>query len=195
MMNKSRKMTRKRSKLPASFEKIPRPLQSGGDIITKRMTFYENINSGTGATYIASYMAQSIPATEWSSFAARYQEYRVKEIVVTVYPYYNVSQQGVTGAVPLDIYVLFDFLAGNTPSSITGAIADERAVVQSSGQPSFSYTTTWDKNPNAKLWTTTSSPVPTSSTFGIGIYPITTTGTAGAYALLVQWLVELRSSQ
>jgi hypothetical protein len=191
-----RKMVRNSQITPSMT--VPRPLSYGGDIVLKRMTYPTTLTTTTGGliaiSATTSNSVQSIPATEWSSFAARYQQYRVKALTLTFYPLYNDATS--TATYPLAVLIVSDSLGGITPSSIAQQLADERAIVRSAGTSPFNYTVDWNRNPNAKLWTSTTGNIPTADQYQVNYSSFGgLANTTAYYTVVIQWLVEFRGSE
>jgi hypothetical protein len=191
--NNKMKRSGKASKNPGAFS-----IESAGDQIVKRFTFPGTIlATGAGTTIpvtsLSSGAVQSLPATEWASFAARYQQYRVRAIrvrgkavnpVQTNLTFHSVLYRG-------------DYIGTSTPSSATQVLSDENAKENSTSQD-FSDVVTWSRNPNAKLWNPTSSTIPGANLFSwVCASPTTPPLTTGLtyYAVVYEWEVEFRGSQ
>jgi hypothetical protein len=183
------------------FVKMPKQLAYQGDLITKRLTHndsYSTTNAVLTLQTISTSNVESDPATEWSSFAARYQQYRVKALSVTVYMLDPVGY----AATP---FVFSDYIGTATPSSATQILSDERSVIRApggqQGSTMFVYETDWSRNPNAKLWNPTSAAVPSANVYGIAFasHPLASATTGGSAVLhfitTTAWLVEFRGSQ
>jgi hypothetical protein len=178
------------------FAKMSKHLAYQGDVITKRLTFngaYSTSGASIlGVQLISSSSVESDPAAEWASFAARYQQYRVKALSVT----FVMSGQ----CTP---YVVSDYIGTSTPSSAAQIISDERCVVRSyqgiQGGTMFVFETDWNRNPNAKLWNPTSASLPSANTYGIAFASHPQAVAPGGSTLIFQtttaWLVEFRGSQ
>jgi len=175
-----------------------------GDEIVKRMT----VANGTIAldasgnlslmTYDAS-LVFGAPATEFASFAARYQQYRVRWVKVTFTPLYNVSFQvpaGGTTAPILQVYCS-DFIGVSVPSSPAQVLADERALIHNTAS-TFVVRADWARNPNAKLWNPVSAAIPAANDYGIAVASNTSSSGSpfnGIMSYSVEFLVELRGAQ
>jgi hypothetical protein len=171
---------------------------SAGDVIQKRITFTTSgASTGAGTSIPITSLSSDLARTsgvEFSSFAARYQEFRVAGMKVTFVPRYNVSD--LSGASPLGCLLVGDFIAGNTPASAAQLLSDERSVVHTTGNM-FVYSVSWAGNPNAKLWSATNVAIPTPNLFSV-VYGSTNSTLLGAtvyHTLIVEWLVEFRGSQ
>jgi len=184
---------------------IPRQI-GAGDVILKRMTLGSQSVSTTAGSIIAvttsvtSSLVQSAPAAEWASFAARYQQYRVKSVKIRVLPIFPVNNGG-AGLAPntghSQLYV-GDYIGSSTPATAAQVLSDEGALCHSTSKP-WSFTATSRRNPNALLWNPTSASVPTANQFGICWASSTVaTAMAGSTPYLVydvEWIVEFRGSQ
>lgn len=182
--------------------RVPREF-GPGDVIVKRMTLNLGAVTSTAAGTVALDTAsdtayvQSAPAAEWASFAARYQQYRVRRLRFTWVPAYPGSGQPTAGATSGHVPIIVgDFIGASVPGSYAALLSDERSKIFCSNQK-FTFEVTWARNPNAKLWTATSASIPTANQYGLGFggqpasYPATTIA-ANAF---LEWDVELRGSQ
>jgi hypothetical protein len=150
-------------------------------------------------TSVKASQVQSGPATEWASFAARYQQYRVKAVRVRMTPVYPVSgppvASGQTGHSQLYVG---DYIGSSVPTTAAQVLSDERAIVVSTFK-AFTYTVTSKRNPNALLWNPTTAAVPSANDFGIAWASSTVAALLCAstiyYAYDVEWVVEFRGSQ
>lgn len=173
-------------------------IMAAGDIILKRFSLEGSVlgtGAGTGIaidTFTSGYV-QSAPATEWASFAARYQQYRVREIRLSLRAVNPVQSATVAHS---QIY-LADHLGSSVPSTPAQLLSDEN-VRSSPTWKDITYMTTWARNPNARLWNPTSAVIPTANQFAVSVgsasLPVLTTATT-YFAVVVEWLVELRGSQ
>ncbi len=176
-----------------------------GDIVLKTMTLSSQVlaTSAGGVipvtTSITSSLVQSGPAAEWASFAARYQQYRVRAVriiakAIRTRPYLDAA--GVDNLVS-SLYVA-DYIGTAVPASAAQVLSDENSKVLSTADH-FVYETTWAKNPNAKLWNPTSAAIPAANLYGIALASSTLVGllkgTTNQYTYVVEWDVELRGSQ
>jgi hypothetical protein len=173
-------------------------ITKAGDQIVKRLTFpAQGLATGAGTviavTNITSGQVQSEPATEWASFAARYQQYRVRAIRVI-----GKATQPVQSATVLHSALYRgDYIGSSAPSTSAQVFSDEN-VKECGTYRDFTDIVTWSRNPNAKLWNPTSAIVPTANQFAwtaaSASAPLLTTATT-YYALSVEWEVEFRGSQ
>jgi len=173
-------------------------LGKDGDIIVKRMSLpNQTLATGAGTaipvTSISSRDVQLAPATEWASFAARYQDYRVRAIRVKC----KAIQPIQTATITHSTIYYGDSLQANTPASAAQVFSDEM-VKETATHADFQYVTSWNKNPNAKLWNPTTATVPDANRYNIVLASATapplTTGTT-YYSYTVEWEVEFRGSQ
>jgi len=187
----------KSSNLPLTFQ--PMGGLGLGDVIVKKMTIpgLMIVSSAGGVINLSTSnqtgTVQSNPATEWASFAARYQQYRVRKLVIQGKACLPVNT---TAAIHGALYIS-DFIGSSTPSSSAQVYSDERSIVVPTYRD-FSYVATWSRNPNARLWNPTSASVPTANEYGIA-YASAGNPSLGLslvyYALSVEFEVELRGAQ
>jgi hypothetical protein len=173
-------------------------IERAGDLIVKRMTL-PNATLATGAgtalpvSAVFSSGVQSNPATEWASFAARYQQYRVRAIRVRGKAVNPVQSATVSHGV---VY-RGDYIGASGPASPAQVLSDENSKEVATCKD-FEDVVTWARNPNAKLWNTTLAVIPTANVFAwvaaSATTPVLTTATT-YYALVVEWEVEFRGSQ
>lgn len=178
---------------------------SEGDIIVKKMTLSSQaIACSAGAiipvtTSVTSSLVQSAAAAEWSSFAARYQQYRVRKVRVRAFPTSRVNGLNSAGQdVSLSSLYVADYIGGSAPTTAAQVLSDEGAKVVSTGD-NFVFQADWRRNPNAKLWNPTNAAIPTANQFGIAWASSTLTGfmpaNATQFTYDVEWEVEFRGAQ
>jgi hypothetical protein len=183
---------------PSNKRKGAFQIEKAGDQIVKRMTISgDALSTGAGVVIpvqpVPSSLVQSAPASEWASFAARYQQYRVRAIRIR-----GKSTQPVqTAAITHSVLYRGDFIGASVPGTAAQVLSDEN-VKEVATCKDFSDIVTWSKNPNAKLWNPTSAVIPTANTFAWvcaspATPPLTTATTY--FALTVEFEVEFRGSQ
>jgi hypothetical protein len=174
-----------------------------GDIIVKRFTSPAVVVPTTAGSIVAvntsidSAQVQNLPATEWASFAARYQFYRVRSVKMIVFPVFPGAGSPTVGANGHSVLLVGDYLGASVPASAAQILSDERCKMFSTSKV-FTFTATWDRNPNARLWAPTNALIPTANQYGIAY--ATPTGTAlpastDLFSYILEWDVELRGSQ
>jgi len=171
---------------------------SAGDQIVKRLTI-PVITLATGAgvvipvTSITSSAVQSVPASEWASFAARYQQYRVRAIRLTGKAINPVQ----TATLTHSVLYRGDYLGSAVPATAAQVFSDEN-VRENTTCRDFVDIVTWDRNPNSKLWNPTSAAIPAANQFAWVCAspgaPVLLTGTT-YYAVTIEYEVEFRGSQ
>jgi hypothetical protein len=172
-------------------------IRNAGDQIVKRITF-PNSTLATGAgttipiTTISSSVAES-SGTEFASFAARYQQYRVRAIRVTG----KATQPIQTATVTHSVLYRGDHIGISAPTSAAQVLSDEN-VRMCATNVSFTDIVTWVRNPNAQLWNPTSAALPVANAFSWSAVsadvPLLLTATT-YYALSAEFEVEFRGSQ
>ncbi len=175
----------------------PFAFASGGDRVVKRLTYAGNLATGGGTSIaITSYTSgqvQSLPASEWASFAARYQQYRVRAIRVTG----RAVQPSQTATITHGILYRGEYDNGAVPATVAAVVSDG-GMKSNATHKDFVSTITWRGTPNAKLWNPTSAIVPTANQFAFvcasAASPALTTAT-NYYAVVVEWEVEFQGSQ
>jgi hypothetical protein len=189
--------TKRSKRITTIISRNPR-IGNAGDNIIKRLTSPAGIlatGAGTAiaVTSISSLQVQSNPATEWASFAARYQQYRVRQIRISGMAVLPIQ----TATAAHSALYRGDFIGASTPGTSTQILSDENVQVCPTNH-SFTDTVTWSKNPNAKLWNPTSAVIPIANGYswvcGSPASPVMTTATT-YYALVIEWEVEYRGSQ
>jgi len=180
-----------------SVATIPRSF-GAGDIIFKRMTIPNgSLSSNAGqivpVTTYSNSLVQSNPATEWASFASRYQQYGVvvMRIHLTAVAVVNLSTENIN-----QMYIS-DYIGTSAPTSAAQVLSDEKAKIWSSSKD-LSFVTSWVKNPNAKLWNPTSASIPTANQMGIAIASGTTAlffASSPVFTYSIMFDVEFRGAQ
>lgn len=172
-----------------------------GDIILKRMTIPNGSLSTTAGGIVAvttfsNSLVQSTPATEFASFAARYQQFRIKSFAIRSVPTFPVNS-GMTAITGHNALYVSDFLGSAVPATAAQILADERCVVNSTAR-NWIFTVTSKRNPNALLWNPTSAAIPVANQMSIALAS-STTATMPVSAIIgildFEWIVELRGAQ
>jgi hypothetical protein len=144
-------------------------------------------------TFQSSGAVQSTPASEWSSFATRYQQYRVRAIRVRG----KATNPVQSATVSHGVMFRGDFIGGSTPATAAQVLSDENSQ-ETATCKDWEQIVTWKRNPNARLWNPTNAVIPSANTFAAvqasATTPALTTATT-YYALVVEWEVEFRGSQ
>jgi hypothetical protein len=197
----NRTLAQKQPRPKQRRDPIPRPMSHPRDDITvKRMTVGSQVltTSAFGiigvTTNLQSDQCSQFPSTEWASYAARYDQYRVRKMTLYFKPTL-VSTVPATNL--LSVMYFSDFISTSIPTSAAQIIADSHFQQFSTGKE-FQFTTTWDRNPNAKLWSPTSAAIPALSRYGVAfcshtnvnLMPINTI----IYCYLMEFEVELKDS-
>jgi hypothetical protein len=190
---------------------VPRSL-GAGDVLVKRLTLPGiSLTTGAGGTFpvtsFTSSEVQSLPATEWNAFSARYQQYRVRSVKIKLFPVMNFVDISDTSAAPLlagtawPICVASDYIGVSVPASATQCLSDEGSK-QFYAHDHFTYTADWSRNPNARLWNPTSAAQPTANQFAIAVaclsaFTVSSVAQTGCIVFVgnVEWIVEFRGSQ
>jgi hypothetical protein len=170
---------------------------SVGDDILKKMTFpSQGVSAAAGGGLAVSLFAsasqvQSLPATEWASYAARYQQYRVKSVRIVWTPVYNVSTSTI-----FDSPIYFaDAIGTSAPTTVAQVLADERAVIKEI-MKRFEFIATSARNPNMSLWNPTNAALPVANNVSIyGAMDNNVGATQRLCSYNTEWLVEFRGSQ
>jgi hypothetical protein len=174
-----------------------RGLSSAGDQIVKRITQTALIlATGAGTTIPVTSFSSTDAQTggvEFTSFATRYQQYRVRAIRVRG----KAIQPVQTATVTHSTLHAGDYIGASGPASDAQVFSDEN-VKEFATYRDFTYVATWRKNPNAELWNPSNAAVPLANRFAIAVStpatpPLTTATTY--YSVSVEWEVEFRGSQ
>jgi len=203
MLKRNSKKNSRRSSKNSRGIKTPQQ----GDTLVKSFTLPGSgavTSNGAGiiavVTSLTAASVQSFPATEWASFAARYQQYRVRMVKLILDPCFPAAMSEPTTGLknlPHTTLTHADFIGSAVPSSYAQLLADERSLTKSTSDR-IVYTTDWSRNPNAKLWNPTSAALPTANSFGVayGSNPgVTLPFTQQIFVPTFEWVVEFRGSQ
>jgi len=174
------------------------------DIIVKRMTIpNQAVVAATAGNIIAldvsttAAQVQSVPASEWASFAARYQQYRVRRVKMTLLPCNNVSYVVAAVAVVHTSMYSGDFIGASAPTTAAQVLSDEKARISSTAKPLI-YTVDWSRNPNARLWNPTNAALPVANSFGVAFASSTQAilaANANYFTKSTEFEVEFRGAQ
>jgi hypothetical protein len=140
---------------------------------------------------------QSVPAAEWASFAARYQQFRVRRIRMVAKTLYPANEDPVSGTAHHSALYLSDHIGTAAPATAAQVFSDEAGRVIATHKD-FLYEATWLRNPNAKLWNPTSAALPAANDFSISFASATAPAmlvSNAQYSYALEWEVEFRGSQ
>jgi len=190
--------------MTSGVNRLNKSMRDGaGDGIVKRLTLPQaSVNSSAGnviALDATSTAALCTSASEWASFAARYQQFRVRGVRVILEPIWP-GAGNVVASTAFNHSALYvgDFIGVAAPASPTQLLSDEGAVVTNTSKR-VDFTVDWARNPNAKLWNPTSAALPAPNGFGIAFAsnPASATlqASTGYYSKTLEWIVEFRGSQ
>lgn len=150
---------------------------------------------GGTAIPVTSYSTTDVQtaSAEFTSFASRYQQYRVRAIRVRG----KAVQPIQTATVAHSTLYMGDYIGASGPASAAQVFSDER-VKETSTCRDFSYVVTWSRNPNASLWNPTNAAIPLANRYAVVVAspatpPLTTATTY--YGVTIEWEVEFRGSQ
>lgn len=172
-----------------------------GDQITKRMTLpLQNVTTSAGGivtvNFISSAAVQTAPASEWASFSARYQQYRVVNMRFILDPCFPVNT-GLTSVTGHSQLYFADFIGTAAAGSAAAVISDERMKPFTSSKR-IDFSANWLRNPNAKLWNPTTAAIPGANTYSI-VYCSSATATMAVSQIylvgIIEFIVEFRGSQ
>ncbi len=169
-------------------------LGSSGDIIQKRMTYAGLItSSGAGAINLSSFDTNLVQsASEWSSFATRYQSYRVHGMKVTFMALHPTVDPAATAH---GVLYTSHSITSNGPSSNAQVLSGEHSIKKPTWK-NLSTVVDWRVNPNAKLWTSTSSNIPVDNRFQVNYgSPSTFANSVNYYWYVIEFIVELRGTE
>jgi hypothetical protein len=186
------KGTRKNKNLQRAFQ-----ISKAGDQIVKRFSF-PNLTLATGAGTVipvtTAYSSAFVTnASEWASFAARYQQYRVRALRVTG----KATQPVQSSTISHSVLYRGDSIGASLPTTLAQVLSDENVKLSGTDRD-FVDVVTWKRNPNAKLWNPTTAAPPVPNQFNwVGASPTTPALTTATtyYAIVLEWEVEFRGSQ
>ncbi len=163
----------------------------------RRMTFTAaNLATGAGGTIAATTLCNSASlsasAPDFSSCANLYTAYRVLAMEVHVLPYYPVNTTAVT--VPA-VIATCEFQAGLIPATYA-QMADGSNTRLTSGYRAAKFAVDARGDPNAMLWTPTTSAIASTSSFGIAVVSggLASTATTNVWFVQAYALVEFQTA-
>lgn len=163
----------------------------------RRMAFSAaNISTGVGgsvaATTLCNSAGLSASAPDFASCANLYTAYRVIAMEVHVLPYFPVNTTAVT--VP-SVMATCEFQAGLIPATYA-QIADGSNPRLCSGYREAKFAVDFRRDPNAQLWTPTTSAVSSGNSYGIAVVSGGLASTASTSVWFVQAyaLVEFQTA-
>jgi len=195
--NKTKQQVNRRA-LPNLRNQTP---GGSGDTVVKRMTLASQVVTSTAAGLIAvttrsASEVQSAPAAEWASFAARYQQYRVRRLRIIAKATHPADEDPVSGVAHHSALYLADHIGTSAPATAAQVLSDEAGRVIATYKD-FMYEATWARNPNAKLWAPTSAVTPAANDYSISFASATAPALLASdpvFAYVLEWEVEFRGS-
>ncbi len=153
----------------------------------RRMAFSPvNISTGAGgsvaATTLCNSAGVSASAPDFSSCANLYTAYRVVAMEVHVLPYFPVNTTAVT--VP-SVMATCEFQSGLIPATYA-QIADGSNARLCSGYKEARFGVDFRKDPNAQLWTPTTSAIASGNSYGVALV----SGGMASTASTAVWFVQ-----
>jgi len=176
-------------------------INGSGDVVVKRLTIPGGQITTTAGSVIAvdtSTKASTLAsATEFSSFAARYQQFRVRSVRLILEPCWPGSSSPSPTTFTHGCLYVGDYIGNSPPGSAAQVLADERAVVVNTSKR-VDYLVDWSRNPNAKLWNPVGAAMPTANDYAIAFVSNTSAVLSPStvyYLKVTELVVEFRGSQ
>jgi len=195
--------------MPSSEKKTRMKRRTGkdaGDVLVKRMTLPVAEVKTTAGSIIAldasttAASVQSAPASEFASFAARYQQFRVRSVELIMEPAFPANSIPDNGTGHGTVYVS-DYIGSAAPGTSAQVLSDEGALITNTSKR-LRFKADWSRNPNAKLWNPTSAALPVANSFGISfasqtaaLAPDALAASTIYYTRTHVWVVEFRGAQ
>jgi hypothetical protein len=138
----------------------------------------------------------SLPALGWTSYAARFVQYRVVGMRYRLFPHYNTSFDS-TLTSTLGTIAICPYYNGNPPSTLNQILLgpDMRLISTAKGA-------TVENIPegflNAGIWQDTGSLIPLINQYGLSLYGFNSVALAAnqiIFDALIEWIVEFRDPQ
>lgn len=182
-----------------------KPQRGLSDVIVKNMIIQSQVMTTSAfgiinvTTNQQSDQCSQFPSGSWASYAARYGQYRVREMAIHCKP--TLKTNSCIGVAPynlLSVMYFSEFQSTNIPTS-AGVICADSKFKQFSTGSSFTYKANWDRNPNAKLWSPTNAAIPVDRRYGIAycshtnvnLLPVNTI----LYCFTMEFIVEFADPQ
>jgi hypothetical protein len=155
--------------------------------ITRRIcTFSGGILASTAGSLIAlntcsSDTVRTIGSPEFTSYSARFLQFRVRRVLNRYYPVWPVGSNvvGATGNLNHGVIYSGTFYGASSPGTGQALLSSDAGRAHRSCD-TITVQANWDKNPSAKLWTPVGSAIVASGAFGVAIC-----GPLGANSTLV----------
>ncbi len=145
-----------------------------------------NVSTGAGGTVAATTLCNSASvsasAPDFSSCANLYTAYRVVAMEVHVLPYFPVNTTAVT--VP-SVMATCEFQSGQIPATYA-QIADGSNARLTSGYKEARFAVDFRRDPNAQLWTPTTSAIASGNSYGVALV----SGGQASTASTAVWFVQ-----
>ncbi len=139
----------------------------------------------------------------WSSYASRFQQFRVKSIYVRLFPLVDVTTALTAGGgavTPHPGPIAFAaYREGTGYASYNAIVAGADSTIFNGREKILSYSVDWSNNREAKLWSSTNAAIPTAYVFGMQFSGADTGPTSSAsttyYRMIAAWDVEFVDPQ
>lgn len=176
--------------------RIMNQLQAKELIYTRKIgatefTVSTNVSGVIALTTIGSSASVS-SAPDFASCAVLYQLYRVRALVLQLFPTFPVNTTAVT--VPALVYVC-PFFSGNSVTSIQGHIdATGTKFLTGYGTKREIITVDYRRDPEAHFWTPVSSAIPSNEAFGLTMVGtnLASTASTAVFRTVLHWIVEFK---
>jgi hypothetical protein len=178
----------RKSRQPKRIRDMSALLTKGPDLsITRRIcTFSGGILSSTAGSLIAlntcsSDTVRTIGSPEFTSYSARFLQFRVRRVLNRYYPVWPLGSNvvGATGNLNHGVIYSGTFYGASSPGTGQALLSSDAGRAHRSCD-TITVQANWDKNPSAKLWTPVGSAIVASAAFGVAIC-----GPLGANSTLV----------
>ncbi len=158
------------------------------------------VTDGSGYITMQSVVSDQARTTgsNWSSFASRFKQFRVRAIRIRLFPLVDVTTALTAGGgavTPHPTALAFAaYREGLGYSNFASLCAGADSRIFNGREKIISYSTDWSNNPEAKFWCQTNAVIPTEQQFG---FQYRDTGTAPAssatttyYRIVTEWDTE-----
>jgi len=169
-------------------------------IVTRRITgASSNLSTNAGGLLIAATLSSSANASsaaDFANLAGLFLSYRVRAIKTRVLPFAPVPYYNGVGVVLPPPLVAVGEWRGGLAGATFQSIADSSKSHIVSCFKEHTFTTHFDKDNDAQLWTPTTTAIPTSESYGLVVCggPTASTVNLAVWAVVSEYLIQFRGT-
>ncbi len=162
----------------------------------RKLTTITTLSTSVGGYIPATQMTSDSArlANDWSSFASRFTQFRVRAIKCTLIPCVDITTAvnvGGGAVTPHPGPLMFGkYMEGTGYVNAAALASGANRKIFNGREMLIEYEVTWDGVPEAKLWASTGAAIPTAQLYGIQFQDFANGPTSAASTVYYRWLQE-----